>query len=73
MVIGTLGAAVAGAGMPFFAVIFGSTINDLQPNSTPNQVYDSISKTSMWFGIVGGIVFFAFWVMVACWMSTGEQ
>jgi hypothetical protein len=34
MVIGTLGAVVAGAGMPFFSVIFGSSLNDFGPNAT---------------------------------------
>jgi hypothetical protein len=34
MIIGTLGALIAGGAMPFFSVIFGTMINDFGPSAT---------------------------------------
>jgi ATP-binding cassette subfamily B (MDR/TAP) protein 1 len=73
MAFGTFGAAVAGAAYPFFAVIFGTMINDFGPSATATTIVHDIGKTSIEFIIVGAIVFFCAWIMFACWMRSGEE
>jgi hypothetical protein len=35
MIIGTVGSLIAGVALPFFAVIFGTMVNDFGPTATP--------------------------------------
>jgi ATP-binding cassette subfamily B (MDR/TAP) protein 1 len=73
MIFGTLGAIISGAAMPFFAVIFGTMVNDFGPTTTPSKVLHDTGVTSIWFVIVGVIVFLTCWIMFAFWMRSGEQ
>lgn len=70
MALGSLGAIAMGASMPAFAFLMGDMLNGFA--STDEMVEES-KKTMLTFIYVGIGVFFAGWLMFACWMVTGER
>jgi len=47
MLIGTVGAVVAGLGMPGFALLFQTLLNKFNPTSSPDELYESIKTIAL--------------------------
>lgn len=74
MVCGTIGAIGAGAAMPAFSLLWGNMTNSFQDsNSNPDAMVDTAKKVMFNFLEIGAGVFVACWVMMACWMISGER
>ncbi|KAF2069672.1 hypothetical protein CYY_009009 [Polysphondylium violaceum] len=77
MVFGTLAAIANGAAMPMVSLIFGEVVDAFNPdafNADPNfSIYSKVRSVSLWFLILGCVVFFLSYIETALWMIAGER
>lgn len=74
MVIGSVGAAIEGAAMPVFTVLWGNMTDAFGGNSSNPDAAVNQSREIMWnFLEIGLGVFLASWIMFGCWMMAGER
>jgi len=71
MVVGTIGALITGASIPFFNVLFGKMLDAL--NSDPTSFSERISIIALNFVYVAIANLFSGLAQVACWSTTGER
>ena len=73
--MGTLGAIVTGASIPFFNVLFGrmlDALNPADPNAT-ETFEKKIREIALWFVVVAGINLVSGFLQVYCWSTVGER
>lgn len=74
MGLGSLGACVHGASVPVFFIFFGKLINIIGlAYLFPKEASHKVAKYSLDFVYLSGVILFASWIEVACWMHTGER
>lgn len=75
MVIGTIGAIVAGVLLPSLAIVMGAVTNTYNPSNTKDQVLDQMKTITLYICLVGlgtwlfGYLYFAFWQHLAQMIS----
>ncbi|KAG5181118.1 ATP-binding cassette, sub-family B, member 1A [Tribonema minus] len=70
MAIGVAAALVSGAGMPYFIVYFGKTLDGLNDNA---DVLGVVSGFCTVFLVVGAVSFAGGFTFVLCWTMSGER
>eukprot|EP00164_Ancoracysta_twista_P001384 GFYU01001804.1.p1 GENE.GFYU01001804.1~~GFYU01001804.1.p1 ORF type:complete len:1235 (+),score=430.50 GFYU01001804.1:168-3872(+) len=71
MVVGTIGAAVNGAAMPGFALIFGELLDNI--TGSTDEVVERVSSVSILFAWLAFAVFVAGIFQVGCWTLVAER
>lgn len=71
MFVGSIAALGNGCALPLWAVVFGSTIADI--NRTQDQILDAIVENVKFFVIIGGASFVLSWLALTCWMYVSER
>lgn len=72
MLCGTIGAIGVGISMPAFSLLWGNMTDSFQNSSTDPDEMVRVSKGIMFnFLEIGAGVFFACWIMTACWIIAG--
>lgn len=71
MIIGTIGALITGASIPFFNVLFGKMLDAL--NKDPSSFSEGIAAIALAFVWVSIANLFSGLAQVACWTATGER
>lgn len=74
LIIGIIGSLGLGISMPIFAVIFGDTINQLNPGNmiTPTMFVENIKELCLKFFYVGLAMFAAGFLLIRCWNYNGR-
>ncbi len=72
MFLGFAGAALNGAIMPAWTVIFGRLLNSFGENTDLNELQDEVNKYVLMFVYIGAITLVLSYLQVACWSLTGE-
>lgn len=70
MVVGTIAAICNGAAMPLFALLWGDMIDSFKSQT---DMVDQTLKMLLLFIYIGIAVFVTGWLMIACWLITGER
>ncbi|GAB2216531.1 hypothetical protein Drorol1_Dr00024306 [Drosera rotundifolia] len=74
MGVGSLGAIVHGASMPFFFLLFGQMVNGFGKNQTDlATMTHEVSKYALYFVYLGLVVCVSSYAEITCWMYTGER
>ncbi|XP_068640253.1 ABC transporter B family member 13-like [Aristolochia californica] len=74
MLLGSIGACVHGAALPFFFVLFGRMIESLGTLQVdPHRITSEVSKNALDLVYVGLVIMGSSWIGVALWMQTGER
>ncbi|CAH0486838.1 unnamed protein product [Peronospora farinosa] len=73
MVLGTIGALVAGVSQPIQIVLFGDVLNTFNPEDSGANIESGIRKVALHFVWVGLAVFVAGTFQVACWTITASR
>ncbi|KAL8129601.1 hypothetical protein V2J09_018756 [Rumex salicifolius] len=74
MILGSIGAAIHGAAVSVFFILFGNLIDSLgRLSSDPDSLSDNVAMYACYLGYLGLIVFASAWMGVAFWMHTGER
>ncbi|KYQ92143.1 ABC transporter B family protein [Tieghemostelium lacteum] len=77
MFFGSIAAILNGAAMPCVSLIFGEIIDAFNPGKFNNDpgygIEAAVTKISMWFLILGGIVFALSYLETTLWMIAGER
>jgi len=67
MLIGTLGTAIAGLGMPAFAFLFKNLMKSFNPSSSGDELWKSVRFISLMFLALGGATWFGSYLVYAFW------
>ena len=67
LVIGTIGAMIAGMLIPSISLIMGSVADTFGNGSDVSQIHSTIEKTAKWIAIVAASIFFFGYVFFAFW------
>ena len=71
---GVLAAIAVGGAMPAFSLLWGNMTNAFQSSSDdPNLMVNTAKGVMFNFLEIGAGVFIACWIMMACWMISGER
>ncbi|KAL0036182.1 hypothetical protein WJX79_007336 [Trebouxia sp. C0005] len=73
MTLGLVGAAVNGATLPMFSVIFGAVINALGGSPTIAELVHQVDKVCLYFIYLGIVAFVASYGELGLWMRTGVR
>jgi hypothetical protein len=71
MIIGSLGAVIAGLLLPCIALAMGAVTNTYDPRNTPDYILDQMKKICLYICLVGigtwifGYIYYAFWQHLA--------
>jgi ABC-type multidrug transport system fused ATPase/permease subunit len=71
MFFGTLGGLITGLSIPFFNILFGRMLDNL--NGSPNSFSQTIDSLCIAFAIVAACNLLSGWMQVAFWTRTGER
>ena len=72
MIFGTIAALGAGTAMPAFSLLWGKMSDSFQTsNANPDEMVKAAKKVMFNFLEIGGAIFVACWIMMACWMIAG--
>jgi hypothetical protein len=67
LIIGTIGAIIAGMLIPSISMIMGSIADTFENGSDVSQMHSAIENTAKWIAIVSGSIFFFGYVFFAFW------
>eukprot|EP00250_Pteridium_aquilinum_P017054 c23431_g2_i2 orf=424-4389(+) len=72
MIIGSIGALLAGASLPFAAYLFGHVLDSMAWSDARTQLHrmSQAALHSLFVGLVSAVGYF---FQVSCWMTTGER
>lgn len=71
MFFGIIGGLVTGFSIPFFNILFGRMLDNL--NGNPNSFSSTIDTLCISFCVVAGANLLSGWMQVAFWTRTGER
>lgn len=71
MIVGTIAAIIMGAALPVFALLWGNITDSFL--ATGQDMVDAAATVLYQFLGIGVGVFFAGFLMFACWMIAGER
>ncbi|CAM9124263.1 unnamed protein product [Phaeothamnion confervicola] len=70
MTVGSTCACITGLAMPYFVLIFGQTVDQINDNSAGS---DTVNRYVITFAVSGVVALFGGGMMVACWAFAGER
>ncbi|KAJ4834347.1 ABC transporter B member 14 [Turnera subulata] len=74
MLFGSVGAAIHGAAVPVFFILFGRLLNSLgHLSENPHKLSSKVSQNALYLVYLGILVLASAWIGVAFWMQTGER
>lgn len=72
MVLGSVGALLAGASLPFAAYVFGNVLDSMPWSDAHTQLH-LMSQAALHSLVVGLVSAVGYFFQVSCWMTTGER
>ena len=73
MVVGTIGAAIGGAGMPLFALLLGNVTSQFAPGHTGKEIFNAAAQICWEFLVVGAGSWLACYFGFAFWNIAGDK
>ena len=73
MFIGTIGAAIGGAGMPLFALLLGNVTSQFAPGHTGKEIFDAAGQICWEFLVVGAGSWLTCYFGFAFWNIAGDK